>query len=94
MHTGFIDQHRDELFPVRSLGAETVCQAVLALLLHEQDVTVTDAFVKSQGAVIFRRVVQTLSGSSVCVILTNENKNRVCVIVSKEIRSDCRCKTA
>jgi len=36
VHTGFIDEHRQALFPgPRSLSDETLCQAVAALLLSE-----------------------------------------------------------
>ncbi|ELU18344.1 hypothetical protein CAPTEDRAFT_225318 [Capitella teleta] len=37
VHTGFIDEHYDELFPKRTISATTLCQGALAMILMEQD---------------------------------------------------------
>lgn len=37
VHTDFIPQYNDQLFPVRSLSDKTICQAAVALMLIEQE---------------------------------------------------------
>ena len=37
VHTDFIPQYNDQLFPVRTLSDKTICQAAIALLLIEQE---------------------------------------------------------
>lgn len=39
VHTGFIAEHGEELFPLQELSQSRLCQAVLALLLTEQQQT-------------------------------------------------------
>jgi 3-methylcrotonyl-CoA carboxylase alpha subunit len=39
VHTDFIPQHHDQLFPNRGLSDKTVCQAAIALMLIEQENT-------------------------------------------------------
>lgn len=36
VHTGFIDQHLDSLFPAIEVSEQTVCQAVAALITNEK----------------------------------------------------------
>lgn len=37
VHTDFIPQYNEQLFPVRSLSDKTICQAAVALMLIEQE---------------------------------------------------------
>ena len=37
VHTGFIEEHEQELFPTRMLSKHALCQAALAMVLMEQD---------------------------------------------------------
>lgn len=36
VHTGFIQQHHDELFPKRTVSDELLCQAAIGLVLLEK----------------------------------------------------------
>jgi 3-methylcrotonyl-CoA carboxylase alpha subunit len=48
VHTGFIDQHYDELFPKRTLPPGRLCQAAVTLALLEQERAYSNA-VLTQG---------------------------------------------
>lgn len=39
VHTDFIPQHYDQLFPDRGLSDKTICQAAISLMLIEQEKT-------------------------------------------------------
>ncbi|CAH1779493.1 unnamed protein product [Owenia fusiformis] len=41
VHTGFIDQYYSELFPVRTVSHRAMCQAAQALLIYEDEETVS-----------------------------------------------------
>ena len=49
VHTGFIGQHYEDLFPQRKLSDVTLCQAAMALVLAEHD-RVLRAAADSKGA--------------------------------------------